>query len=322
MKKKNKIIMGLSVAAIAALSPVMMTACGPAKQDLTEMNAVIDRAVETLGFEKLSEENASQTTSAIAYAEEIGYSEMETVFDEYFTEDEYTAVPKEFILAFTGVAVHLRAIDRGLDVEGDNFALNDAYGQAFTEDVNGQQYDCDYYYRADWNNEEKYIEIQSAVESAVAGQTIREYSVTLVEAYGDNGFALKTKWVSEYLFADGSAQYNYIYMSVKVDGDSVDELIAANGSSDKPITNQTIEQWIASGENVSGHLTGSYKNNKGAKELTETEQIAVAKIMIEDMNINFTDFEKKFDVKYEEVEWIQPAVKECRDIVNELNGVQ
>ncbi|MBQ7351466.1 MAG: hypothetical protein IJW59_01165 [Clostridia bacterium] len=331
MKKRNKFLMGLGMATIAALSPLMMTGCGETKQDLTAMNMVIDRAVETIGFEELkSESSVALMSRRIALAEEMSNTEMETIFDKYITEDQTETATKEELLQvvtvlFPDIILHLRAVDRGLFSEGNDFHLDNWYGQEFDFSIGEVPSQNKYIYNVDWNETANVVTIKSVMDS-VTSAPAQSDAVTIVESYGETGFSLKSIFtdIRYYVGGDGSfgiSSYNYSYVSLKVDGNSVDEFILARVTTQEPITDETVSEWAELEKDIDISLAAS-KDGKTNRELTDEELDEVAKIVIEDMGVNYAGFENKLNVEFDEVEWIKPAFEDLRDLGNKLNGVE
>lgn len=319
-----KILVATVIALAIVILPVVFLVKNGGGQDLTGLNEVIDRSVTTLGFENGENQSPMTMASSVAFANGISNDEVETMFDSYFTEDGVEKTPISFVLMFTGVAVQLRAIDLGLDDLGNGFELSHKYGQSFVSNASGDTTNnMTYTYIVDWDAENEVAEIESTIQSVFSnGQISKAQQFTRVEKYGESGFSLKCKWVQGDKYTVGDDYYTYNYLSLKIDGDSVDELMCVQASTNEfAITTETVDEWIASGKSVRGHMTGSYKNGKGVKEPTEQVSLALAKSMIDDFGLNFAGFDEKFNNDFDAVTWIHSAVQEYTDLVNEMNGV-
>ncbi|MBQ8909144.1 MAG: hypothetical protein IJY90_02520 [Clostridia bacterium] len=101
----------------------------------------------------------------------------------------------------------------------------------------------------------------------------------------------------------------------------MEEFYGASVHSDVALTDENIDQWIAAQEGFGFDLSTCFKNGKGGRAVTEDEAVELAEMILKDLDINANGFEERFGVAYDNVDWIQPAVKDCRDLVNEMNGV-
>jgi hypothetical protein len=318
------LIFAVFVVPFAFLNGCKDTPPDKTNEDLSKISTIIDRAVTTLGFDQLSEDVNLQPAKRVRLSQKPlstnkSYDEMDTLFDPYLTVEGAGVIPIEFILSFTGAVVQLRAVD--LALKTNTFNLNQIYGQEIEYESVGE---AEYTYTINWNEQDQAVEIKSTlIDSYNSGQINHTYSITQVKSYGENGFELKTRMVNSMLLPDLYCQYQYMFMSIKADEGNVDEMILPMVVTyDNAITTQTIDQWVGSGKSFSVNMAGSYKNGNGPKELSEVEEAEIAKIMVEDLGINYTGFNELFNVQYQNVTWIQQAADDCRELVNRMNGVE